>query len=102
MHIVIVNYSIIPIAEVMIPFTVSGKVFWGTVGALGIIMIIVIISATFTVVISLRRVSKLSSADQSTERHEHCEDNRQSSSRINTERNIAYETTIGVIQDSHL
>ena len=97
--IVIVNYSIIPIAEVMIPFTVSGSVFFGTVGALGIIMIVVVISATFAVVISLRRVSKLSPADQSTERHEH--NNRQLSSHINTERNIAYETILGVIQDSH-
>ena len=80
----------------MSPFTVNGYVFWGIVGAMGIIMIVVIISATFTVVISLTRVSKLSQTNQSTEY-----DNKQSLSHINTERNIAYETVVDAIQDIH-
>ena len=58
-------------------------------------MIIVITTATIIVVISLRKISIFSTTDQSTERLEH--DNRQSSSHINTERNIAYETILGVI-----
>ena len=84
----------------MSPFRVSGYVFWGVVGALGIVIAVVVISATFTVVISLRKVSKLSPTDQSTEQLE--QDNRQSSIHINTERNIAYETIRGIVQDSHL
>ena len=80
----------------MTPFTVNKYVFGGIVGAMGIIMIVVIISATFTVVISLRRVSKLSQTNQSTEY-----DNRQSLSHINTERNIAYETVVDAVQDIH-
>ena len=89
---------LIPHAASMNQFTISGYIFWGVIGAMGIIMIIVIITATIIVVISLRKISKLSTTDQSTERLEH--DNRLSSSHINTERNIAYETILGVI-DSH-
>ena len=92
--------SLLYYAEVMSPYTVSGYVFWGIVGAMGIIVIVVVISATFTVVISLRKVSKLSSTDQSTEGLERA--NRQSSIHINTERNVAYETILGIVQDSHL
>ena len=85
----------------MSPFTVSGHVFWGVVGAMGIIVVVVVIFATFTVVISiLCKASKLSPTDQSTEGLE--QDNRQSSIHINTKRNIAYETILGVVQDSHL
>ena len=96
MHTVL--FLIIPHAASMNQFTVSGCVFWGVIGAMGIIMVIVITTATIIVVISLRKISKLSATDQSTEGLEH--DNRQSSFNINTERNIAYDTILGVI-DSH-
>ena len=64
-------------------------------------MIIVIVTATFTViVISSKRISKRSPAEQTTDRHlEHI--NRQSLSHINTEMNVAYESIHGIIQDSH-
>lgn len=103
MSMVFVNCSytiIFPYSEsdVMNLFVVSGYVFWGVVGAMGIVMITVTITATFTVATSLRRISKLSQREQSTERLEL--ENRQSSFQINTERNIAYETILGVVQDS--
>ena len=78
--IVIIMYTvllIIPHAASMNQFMVSGYVFWGVIGAMGIIMVIVITTATIIVVISLRKISKLSTTDQSTEKLEH--DNRQSS-----------------------
>ena len=65
-------------------------------------MIIVIVTAIFSViVISSRKISKRSPAEQTTDRHlEHI--NMQSlSHNINTEMNVAYESIHGILQDSH-